>query len=203
MSFEPAGALKGKVGRRVEFQIHAALVEVLNVGVLLRGDSGVGKSECALELVQRGHGLVADDVVLLRTHGEGEPAPELRGRAPDLIRHYMELRGIGLLNISDLYGPESVRNESRVELICQLEAWRDGFDYERIGLDRPIEEVLGVPLPALTLPVRPARSMATLVEVAVRDLLRRKMGINAARRLDDRLREKTRESAHGIAGEGP
>lgn len=171
----------------MEFQVHGALVEALDVGVLLRGPSGVGKSECALELVQRGHRLVADDLVRLvrRSTGSGE---ELIGRAPDLIRHYMEIRGIGLLHIPDLYGADSVRAERRVDLVCDLELWRDDADYERIGLDRRRVELLGIAIPLLTLPVRPARSMATLVEVAVRDHRQRATGVNAAKRLDSLLR---------------
>lgn len=170
----------------MEFQVHGALVEALDVGVLLRGPSGVGKSECALELVQRGHRLVADDVV--RLFGRGE---ELIGRAPELIRHYIEIRGIGLLHIPDLYGADSVRTERRVDLVCDLEPWRDDGDYERIGLDRRRVELAGIAIPLLTLPVRPARSMATLVEVAVRDHRQRASGVNAAKRLDAILRGRT------------
>lgn len=169
----------------MEFQVHGALVQVLGVGVLLRGPSGVGKSECALELVHRGHRLVADDVVRIRDCEGGEPG--LLGRAPDLIRHYMEIRGIGLLYIPDLYGPDSVSMEARIELICHLEQWREEADYERVGLERPSELLAGVAIPKLVLPVRPARSMATLVEVAVRDQLQRRRGINAALRLDEQL----------------
>lgn len=183
----------------MEFQVHGALVEALDVGVLLRGPSGVGKSECALELVQRGHRLVADDVVRLspRTGAEGD---ELVGYAPELIRHYMEIRGIGLLYVPDLYGPDAVRTERRVDLLCDLEPWREGTEYERVGLDRPLEDLAGVAIPRLVLPVRPARSMATLVEVAVRDHLKRQAGINAARRLDEALRRRTGRGASGRAG---
>ncbi len=168
-----------------EIQAHGALIDVLDVGVLLLGKSGVGKSECALELVSRGHRLVADDVVRIRRVEDG-----LRGRSAERIRHYMEIRGIGLLYIPDLYGPEAVREESAVELVCRLEAWRPGAEYERVGLDRPREELAGVAVPTLVLPVRPARNMATLVEVAVRDHLQRRSGSNAAARLDSRLRDE-------------
>jgi HPr kinase/phosphorylase len=166
-----------------EIQTHGALIDILDVGVLLLGKSGVGKSECALELVSRGHRLVADDVVRVRDEDGA-----LRGRAPERIRHYMEIRGIGLLYIPELYGPESVREESSVDLLCRLEAWREGADYERLGIERPREVLAGVSIPALVLPVRPARNMATLVEVSVRDHLRRLAGSNAAERLDARLR---------------
>lgn len=169
----------------METQTHGALIHVLDVGVLLVGPSGVGKSECALELVARGHQLVADDVVRIRSVA---PEGPLIGTAPELIRHYIEIRGIGLLYIPDLYGKDSVRTESSVDLLVHLEQWRDGADYERIGLERQRETVAGVALPSLVLPVRPARNMATLIEVGVRDHLQRRAGSNAARRLDERLR---------------
>ena len=168
-----------------EIQAHGALIEVLGVGVLLLGRSGVGKSECALELVLRGHGLVADDVVRIE-----ERDGKLHGRSPERIRHYMEIRGIGLLYIPELYGDQAVREESGVDLLCRLETWREGADYERVGIERPRETLAGVSIPALVLPVRPARNMATLVEVAVRDHLRREAGSNAAERLDARMREE-------------
>ncbi|MBW2417662.1 MAG: hypothetical protein JRH19_03910 [Deltaproteobacteria bacterium] len=172
----------------METQIHGALIDVLGVGVLLLGPSGIGKSECALELVQRGHRLVADDVVRVRRVRDGEGRERPVGRAPELIRHYMELRGIGLLYIPELYGDEAVRGEAQIDLLCHLEQWSEEAEYERIGLDRPSEEMAGLPVPALTLPVRPAGgSLATLVEVACRDELQRRAGVNAARRLDERL----------------
>ncbi len=154
------------------------------MGVLLVGPSGIGKSECALELVQRGHRLVADDVVRISRSKDGQ----LRGSAPGLIRHYMEIRGIGLLYIPDLYGKEAVKREARVELVCRIEGWQPGSEFERVGLERPTHELAGVSLPALVLPARPASSMATLVEVAVRDHRHRRIGISGAQRLDDSLR---------------
>jgi HPr kinase/phosphorylase len=156
--------------------------------VLLRGPSGIGKSEIALELVVRGHRLVADDVVRLSTGADGR----LRGCAPELIRHHLELRGIGIVYLPELYGERSVRDESAVDLICRLEPWHEGAPVERVGLTRPTEALLGVALPCITLPVRPSGSMATLVEVAVRDLERRREGPGAAERLDARLREEAR-----------
>lgn len=172
----------------MEFQIHGALVEVLGLGIVLTGPSGVGKSECVLELVQRGHRLVADDVVKLRAiHSPDQGDPYLVGTSPEAIRHYLEIRGIGLLCISDLYGKESVLDEHRVDLVCRLEKWRKGADYERIGLERPRETLAGIAIPTLTIPVRPATSSATLVEVAGRDQLQRLAGNNAAKRLDERL----------------
>ena len=169
-------------------QLHGALVEVLGLGVLLRGPSGIGKSEIALELVIRGHRLVADDVVRVSREPGGRP----RGCAPELIRHHLELRGIGIVYLPELYGERAVRDECDIDLICHLEPWVQGAEVERVGLSRPTEELLGAPVPTLTLPVRPSGSMATLVEVAVRDLERRRQGPSAAERLDARLREETR-----------
>jgi HPr kinase/phosphorylase len=173
----------------LETQIHGALVEVLGLGIVLTGPSGIGKSECVLELVQRGHRLVADDVVRLRPFRWPDGEPYLIGTSPEAIRHYLEIRGIGLLCISDLYGKESVLNEHRVDLVCRLEKWRKGKEYERVGLDRPMEELAGISIPTLTIPMRPATSSATLVEVAGRDELQRLAGNNAAKRLDQRLKK--------------
>jgi HPr kinase/phosphorylase len=160
---------------------------VLGVGVLLRGPSGVGKSETALELIRRGHRLVADDIVELRLEGG-----VLVGSSPELIRHYVEIRGLGILYVPDLYGREAVRDEHAVELCCRVEAWRADAAYERIGQLRPSESLLGCELPSLLLPMRPAGNMATLVEVAAKDHRLRAAGVVAADRLDARVREESR-----------
>jgi len=188
----------------VESRTHAALVEVHGLGVLLVGPSGIGKSECALELVARGHRLVADDVVCLRRE-TGPGGDRLVGRAPDLIRHYMEIRGIGILYVPELFGEGAVREEATVDLVCRLERWREDAQYERVGLERASEEWLGVALPALLLPVRPAGNMATLVEVAARDAGLRRTGPTAASRLEDRfLRQVGSEAAAAdAAGRDP
>ena len=158
----------------------------MGVGVLLRGPSGIGKSECALELVRRGHRLVADDLVRIRRAAEGT---ELVGSAPELIRHFMEIRGLGLLHVPDLYGSDAVAVEGPVSLVVHLEAWREDADYERIGLDRPCETLAGVDVPSLVLPLRPAASMATLVEAAARDEIRRRQkGASGAETLNDRFK---------------
>ena len=163
---------------------HGALVDVQGIGVLLLGPSGIGKSECALELVRRGHRLVADDVVVLERDGDGR----LYGEAPELIRHHMELRGIGIVYLPDLFGPQAVAERAEIGLGCRLAEWRPDLDVERVGLERPTEEWAGVAIPVLLLPARPAGSLATLVEVAVRDHLQRRAGRSAAHRLDDRFR---------------
>ena len=167
-----------------ESQVHGTLVQVHGVGVLLRGPSGIGKSETALELVTRGHRLVADDVVRLAHAPDGR----IHGSSPPLIRHHLEIRGIGILYVPDLYGDVSVGEEAPVELVCRLEHWREGASYERVGISRPSESLMGREVPSLLLPVRPAGNMATLIEVAARDHRQREGGVVAARRLDERLR---------------
>lgn len=153
------------------------------LGVLLLGPSGVGKSETALELVARGHQLVADDLVELRAE-----AGQLIGTACPPIRHFLEIRGLGILCIPDLYGQAAVAESAPIELVCRLEAWRAGASYERVGLERRRETLLDVELPMLVLPVRPSANMATLVEAAVRDHEQRARGESGAEKLDARLR---------------
>jgi HPr kinase/phosphorylase len=166
--------------------VHGALLEVHGVGTALLGPSGIGKSECALELLNRGHRLVADDVIeLIPVSRE-----RLVGRAPERIRHHMEIRGIGIFCVPDLFGPDSICEEVGVDLICRLERWREGASYERVGLEWPEEELAGVRVPRLTLPARPGGSMATVVELAAREHRQRRAGVNAALRLDRRLREE-------------
>ena len=163
-------------------QVHGALVQVQGVGVLLLGPSGVGKSETALELVTRGHALVADDVVELEPAGEA-----LIGRAPERIRHYLEIRGLGILFVPELYGPHAVLPQSPVDLLCRLERDAPGLEYERVGLERPRESLAGVSLPMVRLPVRPATSLGVIVEAAARDHRMRERGPSAAERIDREL----------------
>jgi HPr kinase/phosphorylase len=167
--------------------VHGALLDVHEVGIVLVGPSGIGKSECALELIRRGHRLVADDVVEVRVQGEA-----LLGSAPERIRHFMEIRGVGIFYVPDHYGVESVRAQMSIDLVIRLERWREGASYERVGLERPEAEIAGQPRPVLTLPARPGGSMATVVEVAAREHRQRGAGIHAARSLDARLREEMR-----------
>jgi HPr kinase/phosphorylase len=166
-------------------QVHGALVQVQGVGVLLLGASGVGKSETALELVTRGHALVADDVVELAARGE-----RLIGRAPEAIRHYLEIRGLGLLYVPELYGARAVQLESPVDLICRLEPDAPGREFERVGLERPRETLAGVALPVVRLPVRPATSLGVIVETAARDHAARARGPSAAARFDRAMQER-------------
>jgi len=170
--------------------VHGALVDVDGVGVLLLGRSGIGKSECALELVSRGHRLVADDIVELRPSDDGR----VIGSAPERVRHYMEIRGLGIVFIPDLFGPQGVREEMPIDLLCQLEKWTEGAEYERVGLERETQRIGGVQIPRVTLPARPGGSMATVIELAARDQRQRSAGVNAARRLDAKLRREMQGS---------
>jgi len=171
-------------------QCHGALVEIQGVGVLLLGPSGVGKSECALELVRRGHRLVADDVVELQVTESGE----LEGASPIQIRHYLEIRGLGILYVPDLFGERAVLERMGVHLVCHLDPPDRGREYERVGFERPVTQLAGHELPSVTLPAKPAGSIATVVEVAARDYLLRREGRSAARNLDASLREKMDQS---------
>jgi HPr kinase/phosphorylase len=166
--------------------LHGSLLDVHGVGTLLLGPSGIGKSECALELLSRGHRLVADDVVELRTTPEGN----VEGATPERIRNFMEIRGVGIVYIPDIFGAEAVREQMSIDLVCRLVKWSEGVEYERVGLDRPTEEIAGVPVPRFILPARPGGSMATVIEVAVREHSLRSKGIAAAQRLDDRLQRE-------------
>jgi HPr kinase/phosphorylase len=169
--------------------IHGVLLDILGLGLLIVGESGIGKSECALDLVVRGHRLVADDTVEIRRRA----ASIIMGSCPELTRHHMEVRGLGLINIRDLFGIASTRTSKRVELIVQLERWDPHREYDRLGLDDAYLELLGLRVPLIRMPVAPGRNLAILVEVAARNQLLRTRGINAARelaaRLDDRLRD--------------
>ena len=169
--------------------LHAVLMDILGLGVLIIGESGIGKSECALDLIVRGHRLVADDTVEIRRRAE----TILIGTCPELTRHHMELRGLGLINVKDLFGIASTRSSKRVELVVQLERWEHGREYERLGLDDEFHEILGLKVPRIRMPVAPGRSVAILVEVAARNQLLRARGHHAARALADRLEQALRQ----------
>jgi HPr kinase/phosphorylase len=163
--------------------VHGVLMDILGLGVLVIGESGIGKSECALDLVVRGHRLVADDAVELRCRAQSF----VLGSCPELTRHHMEIRGLGLINIQDLFGVASTRESKRVELVVQLERWEAGREYDRLGLDENYYEILGIRIPMIRMPVAPGRNVAILVEVAARNQLLRMRGHDAARRLVERL----------------
>jgi HPr kinase/phosphorylase len=164
--------------------LHAVLLDVFGLGVLILGESGIGKSECALDLIDRGHRLVADDVVEVKRMGD-----VLVGASPDLTRYHMELRGLGILNIKDLYGVSSIRLSKKVELVVQLERWEAGKEYDRLGLRDETFLVLGVEVPLARMPVAPGRNIALLVEVAARNQLLREGGYDAAQRFVERVDE--------------
>jgi HPr kinase/phosphorylase len=163
--------------------IHGVLLDILGLGVLIVGDSGIGKSECALDLIVRGHRLVADDTVEVRRRAE----TIVIGTCPGLTRHHMEIRGLGVINIQDLFGIAATRTSKRVELVVQLERWDAHHDYDRLGLSNERYLILGLPLPLIRMPVAPGRNLAILVEIAARNQLLRAGGHHAARTLADRL----------------
>jgi HPr kinase/phosphorylase len=163
--------------------LHAVLMDVLGLGILITGESGIGKSECALDLIVRSHRLVADDTVEVRRRAE----TILIGTCPELTRHHMELRGLGVINIKELFGIASTRSSKRVELVVQLERWDPARAYERLGLDDEFHEILGLRVPMIRMPVAPGRNIAILIEVAARNQLLRARGHHAARLLAERL----------------
>ena len=159
--------------------IHGVLVEVYGEGLLILGDSGIGKSETALELIKRGHRLIADDAVEIKRVNRDF----LLGSAPELIRYYMELRGIGVINVRHLYGMGAVKPESNVDLVVKMEPWDDSKAYDRLGLENETSDILGVTLPQVTIPVRPGRNLAVIMELAAMNNRQKKMGYNAAEAL--------------------
>ena len=155
------------------------LVEVYGEGCLLIGDSGVGKSETAIELIKRGHRLVADDAVeILRTN-----VNTLIGKAPENIRHFIELRGIGIINARQLFGMGAVKMQEKIDMVVNLELWENAKVYDRMGLDSEYMKILGVEVPSLTIPVKPGRNLAVIIEVAAMNNRQKKMGYNAAKDL--------------------
>ena len=159
--------------------MHGVLVEIYGEGVLLTGDSGIGKSETALELIKRGHRLIADDAVEIKKVGRDR----LVGDAPEMIRYYMELRGIGVVNVRRIYGIGAVKPESGIDLVVHLEPWEEGKAYDRLGLTSESEVILGVEIPRVTIPVRPGRNLAVILELAAMNNRQKKLGYNAAEAL--------------------
>ena len=175
---------------------HGVLMNINGQGVLLLGDSGIGKSETAIELLKRGHRLVADDAVEIR-----RVSTSLYGTAPEIIQHYMEIRGVGVVDVQQLFGMGAVQFDTEIDLVIQLEQWQDGKFYDRLGLGEETYEMLGVKLPYMTIPVRPGRNLAGIVEIATMKNRQMKYGYNPARdfvsRLDqhyDALNEENRRS---------
>ncbi|MGH9443076.1 MAG: HPr(Ser) kinase/phosphatase [Thermoanaerobaculia bacterium] len=171
--------------------VHGVFLDVHGMGVLLIGESGIGKSECALDLIQRGHRLVADDAVQIRRF----PSGLLIGRASNLIRYHMELRGIGIINIKHLFGVSAVRTSQSVELVISLERWKPGEQYDRIGLAQETHEMLGERRPLLRLPVASGRNLSILIEIAARNELLKLQGYDAAREFTERVDEEIAKNA--------
>ena len=164
--------------------LHGVLVDVYGVGVLIFGKSGVGKSETALELIKRGHRFIADDAVEIKR----TPEDSLMGKAPELIKNFLEIRGIGILDISKLYGIGAVRNDKNVDLIVNFKEWKDEEPYDRLGIEQKYVEILGIKVASLDIPVKHGRNLAIILEAAARNHKQKLEGYNAAEELDSRLR---------------
>ncbi len=162
---------------------HGVFVEVYGEGLLILGDSGVGKSETAIELVKRGHRLIADDAVEIKKVS----SKTLVGTAPELIRHYVELRGIGIVDVRRIFGMGAVKMSEKIDLIINLEPWQQGKFYERVGLDTEYTEIMGINIPSITVPVKPGRNLAIILEIAAMNNRQKKMGYNTAVEFNKKL----------------
>lgn len=162
---------------------HGVLVEVYGEGLLLLGDSGVGKSETAIELVKRGHRLIADDAVEIKKVS----AKSLVGSAPEIIRHYVELRGIGIVDVRRLFGMGAVKDTEKIDLVVNLEVWVQGKMYDRLGLEEKTVNILGIDLPSVTIPVKPGRNLAIILEIAAMNYRQKKMGYNTAEEFNKKI----------------
>jgi HPr kinase/phosphorylase len=167
--------------------VHGVLMDVLGVGILIFGKSGIGKSECALDLVIRGHRLVADDVVFIK---KKVPAA-LVGHGGVHIQHLMEIRGLGIINIKDMFGVSSIREKKIVDMVLELVEWDPAEEYDRLGLDDNVHTILGVDLPYTIIPVRPGRNLSSIIEVAARNFLLKGMGYHSAREFQEKLLART------------
>jgi len=167
-------------------RLHATLLEIYGIGVLLLGSSGVGKSEAALDLVTRGHSLVSDDRVTIRRY----PSGELVGYSEEAIKHHMELRGLGIVNVKDLFGLAAVRERKTIDLVVELEPWKEGKAYDRLGLDETVFSILDTPCPFIRMPVAPGRNVANLVEIGARNHVLKLQGTHSAREFARKLEEQ-------------
>ncbi|MCP1310039.1 MULTISPECIES: HPr(Ser) kinase/phosphatase [Paenibacillus] len=169
--------------------IHGVLVDVYGIGMLISGSSGIGKSETALELVKRGHRLIADDAVEIRQTADHQ----LIGNAPELIRHLLEIRGIGIINVMTLFGAGAVRTEKKISVVVKLETWQQDKQYDRLGLDEETTQIIDTNIPLVTIPVRPGRNLAVIIEVAAMNYRLKRMGYNAALQFTNKLTESLAE----------
>jgi HPr kinase/phosphorylase len=172
--------------------LHGVLLDMYGIGVLIEGASGIGKSECALDLIARGHRLVSDDVIEVRRIS----TERLSGSAPELLREHLEIRGLGIINIRDLFGVSAISGASSIDLSIRLQRWEAGGDVDRLGIDERSVEILGVSVPQVLIPVSPGRNLATLVETAVKVQLLRLRGYDAARLFVDRHTELVRDGGN-------
>ena len=162
---------------------HGVLMEVYGEGILLVGESGIGKSEAAVELLKRGHRLIADDAVEIKRVS----SKTLVGSAPEIIRHYIELRGIGIVDVRRIFGMGAIKDTEKIDLILELEPWEDGKMYDRFGLDEQKTEILGIEIPAITIPVKPGRNLAIIIEIAAMNNRQKRMGYNTAEEFNKKL----------------
>lgn len=181
LTYALISSLNVKLAPRIT--IHGVLIEVYGEGVLMIGDSGVGKSETAMELLKRGHRLISDDAVEIKRVSN----KTLVGSAPEMIRHLIELRGIGLVDVRRIFGMGAVKETEKIDLVVQLEHWSPEKQYERLGLDDNYYDILGLKKPTVTIPIRPGRNLAIIIEVAAMNNRQRRMGYNAAEELNKRL----------------
>ena len=176
---------------------HGVLVEVYGEGILIMGDSGVGKSEAAIELVKRGHRLIADDAVEIKRVSDRT----LVGSAPSLIKHYIELRGIGIVDVRRIFGIGAVKETEKIDLIVKLENWDEGKQYERLGMESQYTELMGLQIPSLTIPVKPGRNLAIIMETAAMDHRQKRMGYNTALELEKKLMEHAEAEMKKLSGQ--
>ena len=173
---------------------HGVLVEVYGEGILIIGDSGVGNSETSIELIKRGHRFIADDAVELRRVS----AKTIVGTSPALIRHYIELRGIGIVDVRRLFGMGAIKETEKVDLVVQFEPWEKGKLYERLGMDEEYVEILGIKIPTLTVPVKPGRNLAVILEIAAMNNRQKRMGYNTAKEFNEKLLRQMELDANNI-----
>lgn len=171
--------------------VHGVLLDVLGVGILIIGKSGIGKSESALDLVLRGHRLIADDVVLIKK----KPPATLYGTSSELIQHHMEIRGLGILNIKDLFGVASIRDFKLIEIVVELVEWDFNYEYDRLGIDEHKYTILDVPIPYLKIPVSPGRNITTVIEVAARNHLLKQRGHYSSKAFQEKLNQELLKNA--------
>ncbi len=177
------GYLRSEMAPRITR--HGVFVEVYGEGLLILGESGVGKSEAAVELIKRGHRLIADDAVEIKRVGTGQ----LIGSAPDLIRYYIELRGIGVIDVRRIFGAGAVKLSDKIDIVVHLEAWKDGYTYDRLGANEQYTSILGVDVPFVKIPVTPGRNLAVILEVAAMNNRQKKMGYNSAKEFTERINQ--------------